>query len=175
MKINYDAIVIRITMSSEHIPYERQKIIIREAVQTVFAGFIIKESDDDHREWIIYNILVEPDAKKCLTLEFIIYDFLQDMFDRHYKAYYHFSVNLPPHKHKGLTVLHVASLSKCRTMSGNSLLALVDKLAQSIPFIEYAFLEDLSSLKKCDNDISLSNLKCKKYSNKFFLLIFCKS
>lgn len=160
MKINYDAIVIRITMSSEHIPYERQKIIIREAVQTVFAGFIIEESedDDDHREWIIYDILVEPN-KKCLTLEFRIYDFLQDMFDRHYAAYYDFRVDLPPHKYKGLTVLHVASLSKCRTMSGNSLLALVDKLAQSIPFIEYAFLEDLSSLKKCNKNISLSNLK----------------
>jgi hypothetical protein len=146
-------------MSSEHIPYERQKIIIREAVQTVFAGFIIEESEDDHREWIIYNILVEPDAKKCLTLEFIIYDFLQGMFNRHYEAYYGFRVKLPPHKHKGLTVLHVAFLSKCGTKSGNSLLALVDKLARTIPFIEYAFLEDLSSLKKCDKDISLANLK----------------
>jgi hypothetical protein len=158
MKINYDAIVIRITMSSEHIPYERQKIIIREAVQTVFAGFIIEESEDEYREWIIYDILVEPN-KKCLTLEFIIYDFLQGMFDSHYAAYYDFRVDLPPHKYKGLTVLHVASLSKCRTMSGNSLLALVDKLAQSIPFIEYAFLEDLSRLKKCNKNISLSNLK----------------
>ena len=146
---------------TKDIQFERQKIIIREAVQTVFAGFVIEESGDmfNYRVSIIYNVLVEPNAKLCLSLEFRIYDFLQGIFDQHYAPYYGFKVDLPPHKYKGLTVLHVAHLSKCGTKSGNSLLALVNKLARSIHFIEYAVLQDLSSLTKCDKDISLSKLK----------------
>lgn len=125
--------------------FEEQKNIIMKSVRKVFEGFSIDESGD----YLKVRCEIKRTRQECLTLEFIEHDF--------YKEYYG-DMEFDP-THEGLVVLYIKHLDKCGANSGNSLLALVDELAKLIPFIEYIALEDASRLFKCDNTVTLFQLK----------------
>lgn len=124
---------------------QQQKQTIRDAVHRVFEGFIVKK-DFSNEE---YEIMDAKTRKSCLQFEFVDHESI--------KKYY---PELPHHpKYKFLTVLHISHLSKCGANSGNTLLRLVDELAQSIPFVEHITLTDASNIKKCDNSLKLPDLR----------------
>jgi hypothetical protein len=103
-----------------------------------------KGFDSEH-----YRIIDRTTGKSCLQFEFVDHESI--------KKYY---PELPHHpKYKFLTVLHISHLSKCGANSGNTLLRLVDELAQSIPFVEHITLTDASNIKKCDNSLNLPDLR----------------
>lgn len=124
---------------------EQQKQTIRDAVHRVFGGFIVKK-DFSHEE---YEIMDEKTRKSCLQFKFVDHESIQ----KNYPAL--------PHnpKYKDLTVLHISSLSKCGANSGNTLLRLMDELAQSIPFVEYISLTDASTIRKCNEHLNLPDLR----------------
>jgi hypothetical protein len=123
---------------------EQQKQIIRVAVHKVFEGFRVeKDFSSDH-----YRIIDWTTGKTCLQFEFVDHA----STTKHYPA-------LPRNQCKGLTVLHISSLSKCGANSGNTLLRLVDELAKSIPFVEHITLTDASNIKKCDERLNLPVLR----------------
>ncbi|MBM3455005.1 MAG: hypothetical protein FJX80_07635 [Bacteroidetes bacterium] len=137
---------------------EQQKQTIRDAVQRVFKGFIIKK-DFSNEE---YEIMDAITRKSCLQFKFVALELvpvqlvplqLVPVQQKHYPAL--------PHnpKYKDLTVLHISSLSKCGANSGNMLLRLVDELAKSIPFVEHITLMDASNIKKCNKRINLADLR----------------
>jgi len=124
---------------------QQQKQTIIDAVHRVFRGFIVKK-DFSNEE---YEIMDAKTRKSCLQFKFVDHESIQ----KHYPA-------LPHHpKYKDLTVLHVSSLSKCGANSGNTLLRLIDELAQSIPFVEYISLTDASTIRKCNIVLNLNELK----------------
>lgn len=124
---------------------QQQKQTIRDAVQRVFKGFNVKK-DFSNEE---YEIMDAKTRKSCLQFKFVDHESIQ----KHYPA-------LPHHpKYKDLTVLHISSLSKCGANSGNTLLRLIDELAQSIPFVEYISLTDASTIRKCNEHLNLPDLR----------------
>ena len=136
----------------KEIQFEQQKIIIMEAVHKVFEGFYVHEDGDNGNYFRSVRCKIETIKQSCLTLEFIEHDFYKEKYGEDGDMGFH-------PKHEGLVVLYIESLDKCGANSGNSLLALVDKLAKLIPFIEYIALEDASHLKKCDKTVALFQLK----------------
>lgn len=123
---------------------EQQKITIRDAVFRVFKGFRIDKDFSSDK----YEIRDESSRKSCLQFEFIDHDSIK----KHYP-------DLPHNpKYRDLTVLHISALSKCGANNGNRLLALVDELVESIPFIEYITLRDASNVRKCDVQLGLNEL-----------------
>jgi hypothetical protein len=143
--------------------FEQQISVIRRAVQTVFKDFIIKEFGDKHDySYIKYKISDKTTNRDCLILKFTKHDFIErHLIERHLiERGLVEQDESPPHdpKYEGFTVLHIGSLSKCGANSGTALLAFVDELAQSIPFIEYKTLTDASQLKKCNKDVALAHL-----------------
>ena len=123
---------------------EQQKITIRDAVFRVFKGFHIKKdfSSDE------YEIRDESSRKSCMQFEFMDHESIK----KHYP-------DLPHNpRYRDLTVLHISSLSKCGANNGNRLLALVDELVESIPFIEHITLRDASNIRKCDVRLGLNEL-----------------
>ena len=124
---------------------EQQKSIIQGAVRKVFEGFKIdKKFSSEH-----YEIRDESSRKSCMQFEFMDHESIKK----------HYPDDLPHNpKYKDLTVLHISSLSKCGANNGNRLLALVDELVKSIPFIEYISLTDASNIKKCDVWLGLNEL-----------------
>jgi hypothetical protein len=147
------------TIFIKDMQFEQQIPVIRRAVQTVFKDFIIKEFGDKHNyhSYIKYKISDKTTNRDCLILEFTKHDFIErHLIERDLVE----PDESPPHdpKYEGFTVLHIGSLSKCGANSGTALLAFVDELAQSIPFIEYKTLTDASQLKKCNKDVALAHL-----------------
>ena len=123
---------------------EQQKQTIRDAVNKAFEGFRVeKDFSSDH-----YRIIDWTTGKTCLQFEFVDHASTK----KRYPA-------LPRNQCKGLTVLHISSLSKCGANSGNTLLRLVDELAKSIPFVEHITLTDASNIKKCDERLNLPVLR----------------
>jgi len=123
---------------------EQQKNTIRDAVGRVFDGFQIRKDFSSEQ----YRIIDATTGKTCLQFEFIDHDFIQKN-----------SPELPHNpKYKDLTVLHISALSKCGANNGNRLLALVNVLVESIPFIEYISLTDASNIRKCDVRLGLNEL-----------------
>jgi len=122
-----------------------QKKLIRDAVNKVFEGFRVeKDFSSEH-----YRIIDMTTRKICLHFEFVDHGSTKKL---------HPALPHNP-KYRDLTVLHISHLSKCGANSGNRLLALVDELAKSIPFIEYITLTDASNIKKCNDSLNLPDLK----------------
>ena len=131
--------------------FEEQKHIIMKAVRKVFEGFLIDETGD----YLKLSYEIKRATQNCLTIEFMKHDFYKDHFLDDGDDV---DMDFDP-SHEGLDVLYIGALNKCGTNNGNSLLALVDALAKSIPFIEYIALLDASRLMKCDKDVNLYQLK----------------
>ena len=131
--------------------FEEQKNIIMKAVREVFEGFSIDETGD----YLKLRCEIKRAKENCLTLEFMKHDFYKDHFGDDVDDV---DMDFDP-SYEGFDVLYIRGLSKCGTNSGNSLLALLDKLANSIPFIEYIALFDASGLMRCDKDVTLYQLK----------------
>ena len=126
---------------------ETQKRIIRDAVYRVFQGFnIVKDFKYDTET---YTILDVESGNICMKFEFTDHAFIK----KHYGDLTHAP------KYKDLTVLHIVVLSKCGANRGNALLALADRLAESIPFVEYTALTDYSNITKCNIPVALPELK----------------
>jgi hypothetical protein len=126
---------------------QEQKKTIIDAVHKVFERFRVETDFSSDSEQ--YRIMDAETGKGCLQFEFMDHEFITR---RH--------PSLPHNpKYNDLTVLHISELSKCGANNGNSLLALVDKLAESIPFIEYISLTDASTIKKCNVHLNLNELK----------------
>jgi hypothetical protein len=124
---------------------ETQKRIIIDAVNRVFQGFtIVKDFNSE-----TYTIIDVASGNICMKFEFTDHAFIK----KHYGDL--------PHdpKYKNLTVLHIVVLSKCGANRGNALLALADRLAESIPFVEYTALTDSSNITKCNIPVALPKLK----------------
>jgi hypothetical protein len=127
-----------------HEQLKQQKSIIQGAVYKVFEEFLVEKDFSSEQ----YRIIDVETGKSCLQFEFIDHDSIK----KHYP-------DLPHNpKYKDLTVLHISVLSKCGENNGNSLLALVDDLVQSIPFIEHITLRDASNIRKCDVRLGLNEL-----------------
>lgn len=125
---------------------QTQKKTIQNAVQTVFQGFNLEKDFSDEK----YKIIDATTNKTCLQFEFKDHESIK-------KVYPTLSHNP---RFKDLTVLHISVLSKCGSAnSGNRLLALVDELAKSIPFVEYITLTDASTIRTCDVELNLNELK----------------
>jgi len=126
---------------------QEQKKTIIDAVHKVFERFRVETDFSSDSEQ--YRIIDAETGKSCLQFEFMDHEFITR---RH--------PSLPHNpKYNDLTVLHISELSKCGANNGNSLLALVDKLAESIPFIEYISLMDASTIRKCNVSLGLNELK----------------
>jgi len=126
---------------------ELQKRIIRDAVHRVFQGFnIVKDFKYETETYIILDV---ASGNICMKFEFTDHAFIK----KHYGDLPHAP------KYKDLTVLHIVFLSKCGANRGNALLALVDRLAESIPFVEYTALTDYSNITKCNIPVALPKLK----------------
>lgn len=122
-----------------------QKKLIRDAVNKVFEGFHVeKDFSSEH-----YRIIDMTTRKICLHFEFVDHESTKKL---------HPALPHNP-KYRDLIVLHISHLSKCGANSGNRLLALVDELAKSIPFIEYITLTDASNIKKCNEYLHLPDLR----------------
>jgi hypothetical protein len=122
-----------------------QKNLIKDAVNKVFEGVRVeKDFSSEH-----YRIIDMTTRKICLQFEFVDHESTTKRYP-----------SLPRHpKYKDLTVLHILHLSKCGANSGNTLLRLVDELAQSIPFVEHITLTDASNVKKCNKGLILPHLR----------------
>lgn len=122
-----------------------QKKLIKDAVNKVFEGFRVeKDFSSEH-----YRIIDMTTGKTCLQFEFVNHESTKKL---------HPALPHNP-RYRDLTVLHISSLSKCGSaISGNRLLALVDELVESIPFIEYITLRDASNVRKCDVRLGLNEL-----------------
>ena len=128
-----------------HQQLETQKRIIRDAVHRVFQGFdIVKQSQYEK-----YTIRDVASGNSCMQFEYTDHAFIK----KHYGDLPHAP------KYKDLTVLHIVVLSKCGANRGNALLALADRLAESIPFVEYTALTDSSNITKCNIPVALPELK----------------
>lgn len=124
---------------------EQQKLI-RDEVNKVFEGFRVeKDFSSEH-----YRIIDRTTGKTCLHFEFVDHESTKKLYPAlpHHPKYKYY-----------LTVLHISHLSKCGANSGNTLLRLVDKLAQSIPFVEHITLTDASNIKKCNEYLHLPDLR----------------
>jgi hypothetical protein len=55
--------------------------------------------------------------------------------------------------------IYIKALHKCGTTTGNELLKLIDKLAETIPNITYVILDDNSNIQICGREIKLYTLK----------------
>ena len=127
-----------------HKQLQEQKSIIQGAVHKVFEGLLIEKDFSSEQ----YRIM-DATGKSCLQFEFMDHELIK----RRHPAL--------PHnpKYKDLTVLHISALSKCGANNGNRLLALIDELVKSIPFIEYISLTDASNIRKCNVRLNLNELK----------------
>jgi hypothetical protein len=127
-----------------HEQLQKQKKTIIDAVHKVFKGFHV-ENDFSSEQ---YKIMDAATGKSCLQFEFMDHEFIKMRYP-----------DLPHNpNYKDLTVLHISALSKCGANNGNHLLALIDKLVESIPFVEYISLTDASNIRKCDVRLNLNEL-----------------
>lgn len=134
-----------------HEQLKQQKTTIRDAVNQVFKGFRVEKDFSNEQ----YKILDMTTRKSCLQFEFMDHEYMKKSIKKHYPDY----PDLPHNpNYRDLTVLHISALSKCGANNGNRLLALVDELAKSIPFVEYITLTDASNIRKCNVRLGLNEL-----------------
>ena len=120
--------------------------IIRERVNAIFgSNFTVQKDFSSDKYEIMHN------GKKCLDFEFMVDDPTDDK-------------QMPFIKLENRTkprILKVSGVFKCQgdERKGASLLRLIDRLAESIPFVEYVTLMDSSNIRICDVSISLAQLK----------------
>jgi hypothetical protein len=126
-----------------HKQLQEQKSIIKPTVYKVFEGFLVEKDFSSEQ----YRIM-DATGKSCLQFEFMDHKSIKEHYPELYNP-----------KCKDFTVLHISALSKCGANNGNRLLALVDELAKSIPFVEYISLTDASNIRRCNVRLNLNELK----------------
>jgi hypothetical protein len=123
-----------------------QHPIVRERVNDFFgSNFTVKKDFSSDKYEIMHN------GKKCLDFEFMVDDPTDDNQMRFIKL----------ENRTKPRILKVSGVFKCQgdERKGASLMRLIDRLAESIPFVEYITLMDSSNIKICDVSISLAQLK----------------
>ena len=123
-----------------------QHPIVRERVNDFFgSNFTVKKDFSSDKYEIMHN------GKKCLDFEFMVDDPTDDNQMRFIKL----------ENRTKPRILKVSGVFKCQgdERKGASLMRLIDRLAESIPFVEYITLMDSSNIKICDVSISLAHLK----------------
>ena len=120
--------------------------VIRERVNEIFGSnfTVIKAFSSDKYE-------IVHDGKTCLDFEFMDHDPTDDN---------QMPLIKPDNENKP-RILKVSGVFKCHgdERRGASLMRLIDRLAESIPFVEYITLMDASNVTICDESISLAQLK----------------
>ena len=123
-----------------------QHPIIRERVIEFFgSNFTVRKAFSSDKYEILHG------GKTCLDFEFMDEDPTDDK-------------QMPFIKLENRTkprILKVSGVFKCQgdERTGASLMRLIDRLAESIPFVEYITLMDSSNIRICDVSISLAQLK----------------
>jgi len=119
--------------------------VIRERVNEIFgSNFTVRKAFSSDKYEIVHG------GKTCLDFEFMDEDPTDDK-------------QMPFIKLENRTprILKVSGVFKCQgdERKGASLMRLIDRLAESIPFVEYITLMDASNIMICDISISLAQLK----------------
>jgi len=120
--------------------------VIRERVNEIFgSNFTVRKAFSSDKYEIVHG------GKTCLDFEFMDEDPTDDK-------------QMPFIKLENRTkprILKVSGVFKCQgdERNGASLMRLIDRLAESIPFVEYITLMDASNIMICDISISLAQLK----------------
>ena len=120
--------------------------VIRERVNEIFgSNFTVRKAFSSNKYEIVHG------GKICLDFEFMDED---PTDDDQMKFIKHENRNKP-------RILKVSGVFKCQgdERKGASLMRLIDRLAESIPFVEYVTLMDASNIMICDISISLAQLK----------------
>jgi hypothetical protein len=119
---------------------------ISERVAEIFgSNFTVRKAFSSDKYEIVHG------GKTCLDFEFMDED---PTVDEQMPFIKHDNVSKP-------RILKVSSVFKCQgdERKGASLMRLIDRLAESIPFVEYITLMDASNIMICDISISLAQLK----------------
>ena len=120
--------------------------VIRERVNEIFgSNFAVRKAFSSDKYEIVHG------GKICLDFEFMDEDPTDDDQMKFIKDE---NRNKP-------RILKVSGVFKCQgdERKGASLMRLIDRLAESIPFVEYVTLMDASNIMICDISISLAQLK----------------
>ena len=120
--------------------------VIRERVNEIFgSNFAVRKAFSSDKYEIVHG------GKICLDFEFVSDD---PTDDDQMKFIKHENRNKP-------RILKVSGVFKCQgdERKGASLMRLIDRLVESIPFVEYVTLMDASNIMICDISISLAQLK----------------
>jgi hypothetical protein len=123
-----------------------QHPIVRERVNYFFgSNFAVKKDFSSDKYEIMHG------GKKCLDFEFMV----DDPTDDNQMPFIKLENRTKPR------ILKVSGVFKCQgdERKGASLMRLIDRLAESIPFVEYITLMDSSNIRICDVSISLAQLK----------------
>jgi hypothetical protein len=123
-----------------------QHPIIRERVVEIFgSNFTVKKAFSSDKYEIMHG------GKTCLDFEFMD----DDPTDDNQMPFIKLENRTKPR------ILKVSGVFKCQgdERKGASLMRLIDRLAESIPFVEYITLMDSSNIRICDVSISLAQLK----------------
>jgi len=123
-----------------------QHPIIRERVIEFFgSNFTVRKAFSSDKYEILHG------GKTCLDFEFMV----DDPTDDNQMPFIKLENRTKPR------ILKVSSVFKCQgdERKGASLMRLIDRLAESIPFVEYITLMDASNVRICDVSISLAQLK----------------
>ena len=118
---------------------------IRERVAEIFgSNFTVRKAFSSDKYEIVHG------GRTCLDFEFMYEDPTDDE-----------QMPLPFEHDNKPRILKVSSVFKCQgdERKGASLMRLIDRLAESIPFVEYITLMDASNIMICDISISLAQLK----------------
>uniref|UniRef100_A0A6C0I5W6 Uncharacterized protein n=1 Tax=viral metagenome TaxID=1070528 RepID=A0A6C0I5W6_9ZZZZ len=125
-----------------------QHPIVRERVNYFFgSNFAVKKDFSSDKYEIMHG------GKKCLDFEFMV----DDPTDDNQMPFIKLENRTKPRPR----ILKVSGVFKCQgdERKGASLMRLIDRLAESIPFVEYITLMDSSNIRICDVSISLAQLK----------------
>ena len=125
-----------------------QHPIVRERVNDFFgSNFTVKKDFSSDKYEIMHG------GKKCLDFEFMV----DDPTDDNQMPF----IKLENRTKSRPRILKLSGVFKCQgdERKGASLMRLIDRLAESIPFVEYITLMDSSNIRICDVSISLAQLK----------------
>ena len=120
--------------------------VIRERVAEIFgSNFTVRKAFSSDKYEIVHG------GRTCLDFEFMDED---PTHDKQMPLIEDDNISKP-------RILKVSSVFKCQgdERNGASLMRLIDRLAESIPFVEYITLMDASNIMICDISISLAQLK----------------
>ena len=125
---------------------QSDKSFISDHVTAIFgSNFTVRKAFSSDKYEIVHGDRI------CLEFEFMDHDPTDDE-------------QMPFIKRENRTkprILKVSAVFKCQgdERKGASLMRLIDRLAESIPFVEYITLMDASNIMICDISISLAQLK----------------